>query len=87
MPILTVSLNLDAEIIDYGFQALENNMAYEKKKAWETLEAERRKSQDLENQLTQQKEVGAARCAWPPCGPLATLLLHLCQKWPTPATH
>lgn len=36
-------------------------MAHEKRKMREVLEAERRKVQDLENQLTQQKEVGAAR--------------------------
>lgn len=38
-------------------------MAYEKRKAKEALEAEKRKVQDLENHLTQQKEVrGAERC-------------------------
>lgn len=42
-------------------------MAREKRKVREALEAERRKTQDLENQLTQQKEVGAAR-ALPPGG-------------------
>lgn len=40
-------------------------MAREKRKVREMLEAERRKTQDLENQLTQQKEVRAAR-ALPP---------------------
>lgn len=40
---------------------LENSAAQEKRKIREVLEAERRKTQDLENQLTQQKEVGATR--------------------------
>lgn len=35
-------------------------MAQEKRKAKEALEAEKRKVQDLENHLTQQKEVGGA---------------------------
>lgn len=40
-----------------GFQVSENSMAHEKRKAKEALETEKRKVQDLENQLTQQKEV------------------------------
>lgn len=47
-------------------------MAYEKRKAKEALEAEKRKVQDLENHLTQQKEVrGAERCRglWRPQPP------------------
>lgn len=39
------------------FQVLESSMAYEKRKAKEALETEKRKVQDLENHLTQQKEV------------------------------
>lgn len=35
-------------------------MAHEKRKAKESLEAEKRKVQDLENHLTQQKEVWGA---------------------------
>lgn len=35
-------------------------MAYEKRRAKEALETERRKVQDLENHLTQQKEVWGA---------------------------
>lgn len=43
-----------------AFQVLESSVAHEKRKAKEALEAERRKVQDLENHLTQQKEVGGA---------------------------
>ena len=42
------------------FQVLESSMAHEKRKAKEALEAEKRKVQDLENHLTQQKEVWGA---------------------------
>lgn len=48
----------------HAFQVLEDSVAHEKRKVREVLEAERRKTQDLENQLTQQKEVGAARALW-----------------------
>ena len=55
-----------------GFQVLETSMAQEKRKAKEALETEKRKVQDLENHLTQQKEVrGAGRRvgrAPNPCG-------------------
>lgn len=61
LPILTVSLNVGAGIVGCAFQVLESSVAQEKRKMREVLEAERRKAQDLENQLTQQKEVGAAR--------------------------
>lgn len=50
-------------------------MAYEKRKAKEALEAEKRRVQDLENHLTQQKEVrGAERCRglWRPRPPWET---------------
>lgn len=40
-----------------GFQVWETSMALEKRKAKEALEAEKRRVQDLENHLTQQKEV------------------------------
>ena len=42
------------------FQVLESSMAHEKRKAKEALETEKRKVQDLENHLTQQKEVWGA---------------------------
>lgn len=61
LPILTVSLSVETGSIDSAFQVLESNVAQEKRKMREMLEAERRKAQDLENQLTQQKEVGATR--------------------------
>lgn len=56
-----IRLSLDAGIVGRAFQVLEDSVAHEKRKMREVLEAERRKVQDLENQLTQQKEVGAAR--------------------------
>jgi hypothetical protein len=56
---------VEAGIIDCAFQALENSVAQEKRKMREMLEAERRKAQDLENQLTQQKEVGAPSAPHP----------------------
>lgn len=59
--ILTVGLNMEAGIIDGVFQVLESSVTQEKRKMREVLEAERRKAQDLENQLTQQKEVGTTR--------------------------
>jgi hypothetical protein len=46
------------------FQVLESSLSLEKRKAKEALEVERRKVQDLENHLTQQKEVGATRTSW-----------------------
>lgn len=49
-----------------AFQALESSVAQEKRKMREMLEAERRKAQDLENQLTQQKEVRGPSAAAPP---------------------
>ena len=39
------------------FQILESSIAHEKRKAKEALETEKRKVRDLENHLTQQKEV------------------------------
>lgn len=39
------------------FQVLESNVSHEKRKAKEAIEAEKRRVQDLENHLTQQKEV------------------------------
>lgn len=42
------------------FQVLESSVAHEKRKAKEALETERRRAQDLENHLTQQKEVRGA---------------------------
>lgn len=72
LPILTVSLNVEAGIMGCAFQVLESSVAQEKRKTREVLEAERRKAQDLENQLTQQKEVGAARVLpedWQPDAP------------------
>lgn len=51
------------------FQVLESSMAREKRKAKEALETEKRKVQDLENHLTQQKEVRGAerdRGLWQP---------------------
>lgn len=44
-----------ALVID--LQVLESSIAHEKRKAKEALESEKRKVQDLENHLTQQKEV------------------------------
>lgn len=43
-----------------GFQVLESSVACEKRRAKEALETEKRKVQDLENHLTQQKEVRGA---------------------------
>uniref|UniRef100_A0A8C9Q1H2 Forkhead associated phosphopeptide binding domain 1 n=1 Tax=Spermophilus dauricus TaxID=99837 RepID=A0A8C9Q1H2_SPEDA len=40
-----------------AFQVLESSIAHEKRKAKEALESERRRVQDLENHLTQQKEI------------------------------
>lgn len=56
-----------------GFQVLESSVAHEKRKAKEALETERRRAQDLENHLTQQKEVRGAerwmgRRSQNPCG-------------------
>lgn len=42
-------------------QVLESSVAHEKRRAKEALETERRKVQDLENHLTQQKEVRGPR--------------------------
>lgn len=39
------------------FQVSESSIAYEKRKAKEAMEKEKKKVQDLENRLTKQKEV------------------------------
>lgn len=44
-----------------GFQISESSIAYEKQKAREAVEKEKRRVQDLENRLTQQREVRAPR--------------------------
>lgn len=65
-------------------------MAQEKRKMREVLEAERRKAQDLENQLTQQKEVGATRDLLEDLQPgvqSEVVLLHLFGKSPILAIH
>lgn len=55
LPFLSHTRTLKTLVVD--FQISESSIAYEKNKAKEAIEKEKKKVQDLENRLTKQKEV------------------------------
>lgn len=55
LPFLSRARTLKTLVVD--FQISESSIAYEKNKAKEAIEKEKKKVQDLENCLTKQKEV------------------------------
>lgn len=55
LPFLSRARTLKTLVVD--FQISESSIAYEKNKAKEAIEKEKKKVQDLENRLTKQKEV------------------------------
>lgn len=54
-PLLSPAHTLPSLVLD--FQIAESSIAYEKHKAMEAIEKEKKKVQDLENRITKQKEV------------------------------